>query len=368
MTNAIGNEDLAYLFEDNTFSPKRAKTRKVDTKLSELYNSIEINVPLKGNVVPAVYVGRTTDQYLFEVSGYKDFIRIDIRGNEEKYLKNSEIGDVIDVLIEDILDKNFMIKGSIANLYETRAHANLKSLEEGESVRAHVKSMNPAGYDVDLFHGGVTLPGFMPNTLAGINKLFDPNSIVGDTFEVAIESYAEQEGTYIVSRRKFLQSLIPEAIKELENGKVYTGHVTGTAPFGVFVEFENCLTGMIHKANVHPEWQEKLNEIKPGFEIDFYIKEIVKDSKGNPMRDKIILTQILRETIWDTIKNGQIVSGIVRDSKQFGTLVSLDDETMGLIHTSEMDKIGKKFTSGQQINVKVLSVDRSSRKIFLTVG
>jgi ribosomal protein S1 len=33
-----------------------------------------------------------------------------------------------------------------------------------------------------------------------------------------------------------------------------------------------------------------------------------------------------------------------------------------------MDKIGKKFTPGQQINVKVLSVDRSSRKIFLTVG
>jgi predicted RNA-binding protein with RPS1 domain len=76
----------------------------------------------------------------------------------------------------------------------------------------------------------------------------------------------------------------------------------------------------------------------------------------------------LRETLWDTIKNGQILKGIVRDTKQFGTLVSLDDETMGLIHTSEMDKIGKKFTSGQQINVKVLSVDRSSRKIFLTIG
>jgi len=125
---------------------------------------------------------------------------------------------------------------------------------------------------------------------------------------------------------------------------------------------------MIHKANVHPEWQEKLGEIKPGFQIDFYIKEIVKDPKGNPMRDKIILTQILRETLWDTIKNGQILKGVVRDTKQFGTLVSLDDETMGLIHTSEMDKIGKKFTPGQELNVKVLSVDRSSRKIFLTVG
>jgi small subunit ribosomal protein S1 len=240
----------------------------------------------------------------------------------------------------------------------------LKSLEEGESVTAYIKSLNPAGYDVDVYQGGVTLPGFMPNTLAGINKLFDPTSIVGETFEVAIESYAEQEGTYIVSRRKYLQSLIPEAIKELNYESVYNGHVTGTAPFGVFVEFNECLTGMIHKANVHPEWQDKLGDIKPGFEIEFYIKEVVRESK----HPKIILTQILRETLWDTIKNGQTLNGVVKDTKQFGTLINLDDETVGLIHTSEMEKLGKKFTSGQELKVKVLSVDRSSRKIFLTLG
>lgn len=368
MINKIGNEELDYLFEDNSFSPKNKNKRKVDAKLAALYDSIEINVPQKNSVVSAVYAGKTAEQFLFEVSGYKDFIRIDIRGNEEKYLKNAEVGDVVDVLIYDINDKNYMIKGSIANLYESRAHANLKSLEEGESVTAYIKSLNPAGYDVDVFHGGVTLPGFMPNTLAGINKLFDPTSIVGDTFEVAIESYAEQEGTYIVSRRKYLQSLIPEEIKTLDYSKVYTGNVTGTAPFGVFVEFNECLTGMIHKANVHPEWQEKLAEIKPGFEIDFYIKEVVKDAKGDPTRDKIILTQILRETLWDTIKNGQTLNGTVKDTKQFGTLVNLDDETVGLIHTSEMEKLNKKFNVGQDLNVKVLSVDRSSRKIFLTLA
>ena len=364
MINTIGNEELAYLFEDNTFSPKKNKNRKVDAKLAALYDSIEINVPEKGTVISASYVGKNDEQFMFEVSGYKDFIRIDNKGNEEKYLKNSEIGDIIDVLIYDINEKNYLIKGSVANLYESRAHANLKSLEEGESVTAYIKSLNPAGYDVEVYQGGVTLPGFMPNTLAGINKLVDPTSIVGETFEVAIESYAEQEGTYIVSRRKYLQSLIPEAIKELNYESVYNGHVTGTAPFGVFVEFNECLTGMIHKANVHPEWQDKLGDIKPGFEIEFYIKEIVRESK----HPKIILTQILRETLWDTIKNGQTLNGVVKDTKQFGTLINLDDETVGLIHTSEMEKLGKKFTSGQELKVKVLSVDRSSRKIFLTLG
>ena len=365
MNRTIGNEELAYLFEDDSYiANKRNKTVKKTSPeylaLEKLYGNFEVKLPEKGAVSPSVYVGHKGDQYLFEVAGYKDYVRVDDKPNEAKYLNNIEVGDVVDVIVAEVNEKNYLIRGSIATLYESRAHANLKSLNEGESVTVLVKALNPAGYEVEIYNGGVTLPGFMPNTLAGINKLVDPTSIVGITFEVMIESFSEQEGTYIVSRRKYLHSLIPVAIKELNQENVYNGHVTGTAPFGVFVEFNECLTGMIHKANVHPEWQDKLGDIKPGFEIEFYVKEIVKD--------KIILTQILRETLWDNIKNGQVLDGVVKDTKQFGTLINLDAETVGLIHTSEMDKLGKKFIPGQELKVKVLSVDRMSRKIFLTIG
>ncbi len=358
MIATIGNPELEFLFEEDSFK-KRNKTQK-EIEISKLYERTIASMPDKGEVISAVYSGKTSAHHVFSVRGYKDDIRIDDRLSESKYLRDVEIGDVVDVLVVNVDHDNFFIKGSIATLYETRAHQTLKSLTEGESVKAHIKSINPAGYDVEIKNGGVTLPGFMPNTLAGINKLYDINSIVGQTFEVMIESYAEQEGTYIVSRRKYLQSLIPQAIKELNYDLTYKGHVTGTTPFGVFVEFNECLTGMIHKANVNPEWQERLPEIKPGFEIEFYIKEIIKD--------KIILTQILRETLWDNIKNGQVINGTVKDVKQFGTLVNLDDETVGLIHTSEMEKLKARFQSEQEIKVKVLSVDRASRKIFLTLA
>lgn len=358
MTQTIGNPELEFLFEEDSFRTKKKSQKEVE--LSKLYESTFVEMPQVGQIVNATFAGETKNSIIFTKPGYKDDIRVDNRLSEAKYLKNSQVGDTVDVLIVDINHDNFYIKGSISTLYENRAHQTLKSLKEGESVVAHIKSLNPAGYDVELTHGGVTLPGFMPNTLAGINKLYDPNSIVGSTFEVMIESYAEQEGTYIVSRRKYLQTLIPKAIKELNFELTYRGHVTGTTPFGVFVEFNECLTGMIHKANVHPDWQERLNDIKPGFEIEFYIKEIV--------REKIILTQILRETLWDNIKNGQTLKGVVKDVKQFGTLVSLDDETVGLIHTSEMEKLKMRFQPEQEVKVKVLSVDRASRKIFLTVG
>jgi len=358
----IGNEDLMDVFENDQFTSKgtRNKNTKEYQDMLKLYNLEDISIPEEGQVVSAKYTGMSAGQFVFSVRGYKDDVRVDDKVGESKYFKNLNLNDMIDVLITEVNQDAFMIKGSVASLYESRAHAKLKALVEGESVMVTVKSLNPAGYDVELNHGGVTLPGFMPNTLAGINKLHDPNSIVGQTFNVMIESYAQNEGTYIVSRRKYLQTLIPDAVKELEYNTIYTGHVTGTTPFGVFVEFNECLTGMIHKANVNPEWAEKLTSISPGFQIDFYIKEVIKD--------KIILTQILRETLWDNIKNGQIIEGTVKDTKAFGTLVNLDDETVGLIHTSEMEKLGKRFSQGQDIKVKVLSVDRMSRKIFLTLG
>lgn len=358
MIQTIGNPDLEFLFEEDSFKKKNRSQKEIE--LSKLYESTFVEMPKVGQIVPAKWSGENKLNFVFSVPGYKDDVRIDNRLSESKYLKNSQIGDVIDVLIVDVDHDDFYIKGSISTLYENRAHQTLKSLDEGQSVTAHIKSLNPAGYDVELSKGGVTLPGFMPNTLAGINKLYDPTSIIGQTFEVMIESYAEQEGTYIVSRRKYLQTLIPQAIKELNYDISYRGHVTGTTPFGVFVEFNECLTGMIHKANVHPDWQDRLVDIKPGFEIEFYIKEIVKE--------KIILTQILRETLWDNIKNGQTLKGIVKDVKQFGTLVNLDDETVGLIHTSEMEKLKTRFQPEQELKVKVLSVDRASRKIFLTLA
>jgi small subunit ribosomal protein S1 len=357
-TTFIANPELSWVF-DQDYTNKGVK-KITDEEFEKIFKIKEAKIPKVGEVIPSIFKGKLAGMNIFSVDGFKDSIYVESRISEEKYLTDSNIGDVIDVLITDIDQNQFFIKGSICELYESRAHQNLMNIEEGQSVTALIKSVNPAGYDVNLYHGGVTLPAFMPNTLAGINKLYDVNSIVGQKIEVMIESYSQQEGTYIVSRRKYLQTLIPAAIKSLKQGEVYDGNVTGTTQFGVFVEFNECLTGMIHKANIDPDWQDRLVDIKPGTPIQFYVKEIIKD--------KIILTQILRETLWDNIKNGQTLDGQVKDVKPFGTLVKLDDETIGLIHTSEMEKLGKKFTSGQEIKVKVLSVDRMSRKIFLTLS
>jgi ribosomal protein S1 len=327
-------------------------------KLQSLYDEYDVKTPVVGELANVVYVGISQGYFNFD-GGFKDFVRIEDKPSEASYLKNTNVGDILDVLITEVDNDNFFIKASFVELYEGIARQNLISLEEGSAVVCYVKEMTPAGYSVDIQFEGVVLPGFMPNTLAGINKLYNPESIIGQTFDVMIESYSRDEGTYIVSRRKYLQSLVPQEIKKLEHGKIYVGHVTGTTDFGVFVEFNGCLTGMVHKTNMNPELGISISQITPGLTIEFFIKEII--------RDKIILTQILRETLWDTIKVGQTIPAKVKDIKPFGALVILDDETNGLIHTSELDKSNQKLSSGQDVKVKVIAVDRASRKIFLSL-
>lgn len=359
--NLNSNEDFWNELEIQE-SKRKNKNRKISSSKSDqeffnMVNSLKIEPMLEGKIVNAQYTGLKNGYHIFSYPGMKDDIYVESRPIENKYLKNANFGESLDVLISSIDDVSFFVKGSISQLYESQAHDELINLDDA-IVEIDVKSVNPAGYDVDVFYNGITLSGFMPNTLAGINKLHDPESIVGQKIMAMVENYSEQEGTYIVSRRKYLQTLIPSAMEELVEGSLYRGHVTGTTPFGVFVEFNECLTGMIHKANIVETHREKLSEIAPGTIIEFYLKEVVKN--------KIILTQIMRESLWDNIRVGEVLKGKVKDTKNFGTLVFLDEDTMGLIHTSELEKINKKFTQGQEVNVKILAIDRQNRKIFLT--
>jgi ribosomal protein S1 len=151
----------------------------------------------------------------------------------------------------------------------------------------------------------------------------------------------------------------------LRTNTVYSGIVTGTTEKGIYVEFMGFLTGMIHVSNVDPEWQNRLHEIPAGYEIEFYVENITSSNKIN-------LTQILRETLWDTIKINQVINAQVKSIKSQGILCKLgdnnNDNIMGMIHTSELEKSNKTFNIGDTLMVKAIKIDREDRKIFLSIA
>lgn len=338
---------LDTVFEDNLiFNKKGYKDRKLtkeELELNELYNSIEINSPEVGSVVNLKYVGKTADgdTYLFD-GNYKDYIRVDAKGQEKTVMSNISVGENIDVLITSIGSKDNMFKGSVSSIHI-------------KHVIGHVIESNPAGYTVDIVYQGNKMKCFMPNYLAGINKISDPKSLVGQKLEVILENYDFKRRSGVVSRRKYLETLIEDEIKTIEVGSEYTGSITDKTDYGVFVEFKQSLTGMIHKSNLSPD--TKLSDLKPGDDINFFVREIIDN--------KIILTQTLKETAWDTIQEGQVYQGRVLSSKKVGFLVALDDSTTGMIRHIDLEESNMSVTEGETVNVEVVAFNKKARIITL---
>jgi small subunit ribosomal protein S1 len=235
------------------------------------------------------------------------------------------------------------------------------------------KSVGFNGKITELINGGywVDLAGikcFMPGSLAGLNKLWNFESLVGETLIVMPVSYSYEKNTIIVSHREYLNTLIPRAVEELnENIKdQYEGLVTGTTKFGVFAEFNTCLTGLIPNTELDEETLERFNrnEIKPGDTITFWAKEIISDKK-------IILTQKgPKEDIWDSVseryKPMMITTGVVTKVAKYGAFVELEKGISGLIHKTKLKDTS--LDRGDKVNIRIQAVNSSERKITMTLA
>lgn len=143
---------------------------------------------------------------------------------------------------------------------------------------ATILSTNKGGFVVDIMN---TIKAFMPGSMAAANRVTDFESMVGTKFEVMVESWDPNYG-FVVSRKKYLRRMLPTKINALheilekDKDTVFTGHVTGTTPFGVFVELDEFITGMLHKTLVRDETREAMREntILPGTEVKVYVHKI----------------------------------------------------------------------------------------------
>lgn len=335
----------------------------LSSKVSQYESSRSIDQISKNSIISGK-VTMISERYVTIDINNKDNIVIERRGVEEKICKQLSVGQIVDVLITDITDKPYQIKGSLAEIIKLKANNTMiESYKNNLVIDATVNEMIPAGYLMSVNVDGITIDAFMPNTLADANKLYDPTSIIGKNVKVMLETLQQDKGIYVVSRKKYLQSLIPEKIKELRNApkdKIYVGRVTGTKDFGIFMQFNDCLTGMIHKANLQKEYQDMIGDFKPGDKIEFFVKDIIKGGS------QIILTQKLDDSLWDNIRVGDVIDGKILTVKPFGALVSLDYETNGLIQTSFLSKYNKSLKKDDNISVLVIKIMRDERKIFLT--
>ncbi len=271
-------------------------------------------------------------------------------------------------MITGISDKKtFNYTGSVAKMNDIKSYSFfVNAYNENTPLFGKPIEMNSTGYTIEVNVNDTITYLFMPHLVADVNKLFNPESLLNTEIEFIVDILNKDSHTLIANRKKFLETLIPNAIKELVKGSQYTGTITGSTDFAVFIQFNTCLTGMIHKSNLAKSTLDRLADIKPGEQIDFYVKDILKNHK-DISKSKLFLSEELKTTIWDTIKPDQTFTGTVSSIKDFGLMIQLDYETKGLLHKSHLKNLSD-YKLGDSVNVLVTAVNKNNRQITLTLG
>ena len=149
----------------------------------------------------------------------------------------------------------------------------------------YVKVINlvKGGY-LALYKGKIKC--FLPGSHAAANVIRDFNEFLNKEIPVMIENFDSANDLFIVSYKKYIKQTLPQRVQELKVGEKYTGILTNDPyEFGMFVEFQNYFTGLIHKTEF-ADYVSFAKGYKSGDEIEFFIKEITM-KKGEP---RIILT------------------------------------------------------------------------------
>lgn len=331
----------------------------------EIPKQIKIGTQITGTLVSK------TEKYAFVDFHGKNMVRISNSGIEKAIIETLEIGTKVSVLITEVTDRmrdGFTLSGSLAEYQTQEILEFLQSAYEDKKVlTGRPVDMNHAGYNVIVNINDVNIMLFMPHLLTDVNKLVDSKSVLDTDVEFMLE-YVKKEGnaSYIASRKKYLETLIPDEMGKLVRGGVYDGIVTGKTDFAVFVQFNGVLTGMIHKTNLLPEVLELMNDIKPGYPIQFYVKDVVINHK-DVKKNRVFLTQVERESLWDSISTGHKMAGKVVAVKDFGLMISLDFETKGLLHKSVLDRGLTEYKIGEMLDIRVTNVNKNNRQITLAL-
>jgi ribosomal protein S1 len=306
---------------------------------------------------------------------------------EKEYLKliNSTVEQFIEALESDssdiIMPTHVMtikygneMEGTLmgAHIYALK-ETLYKEIKDSKTIyNAHVLERNKGGFLVNV-NG---LKGFLPGSLAAANRILDFDLYLNTNINVMVEDYLAESDMFIFSNKKFIKTMLPIEIQKLNKVDKYKGTVTGTSKFGIFVEFNTILTGLIHTSEMNKENVEefKKGKWKPGTEIEFWIKEITNDNR-------IILTFVDQNAMNQKYENlatydsemeqtGQkpIYLGHVVSVKPNVVLVKIEEDIIGAL----AEKDFKKFKTSplkvsDEMRVKIERIDVDKRRMTLNM-
>ena len=331
---------------------------EIVTKSETVEVELEPNTRVKG-VVTKIH----NDNVFFKLNGQFEGVAT------LHHFKNPPAeGDLVEVIVRGVNKEDGLYELAVPGA--AVGVADWDDITEGGVVDARVTGSNTGGLEVMVN----SIRGFIPASQISRYRVDDFSEYVNQKFPCVVVEVNPDKRKLVLSRRAILERENEEArkelLKELEAGQVRDGTVTKLMDFGAFVDLGG-VEGLVHISKLSWSRVKHPSEVvKDGEKVSVKVDKI--DLDANRISLSLRDTQ---EHPWNTVKDqfsaNDIVKGTVTRIADFGAFVKIAPGVEGLVHISELAyqrvaRVSSVVNEGQEIEVKILSIDPESQKISLS--
>jgi small subunit ribosomal protein S1 len=261
-------------------------------------------------------------------------------------------------------------------LLEEELHAKraqlMETLSEGQVVHGHVKNVTEYGAFVDL--GGID--GLLHLTDLSWGRVKHPSDVVKPEQEVDViilKFDKEKQRVSLGMKQLMADPWLGAAEKYPAGGKV-KGKIVGVVDYGVFVELEQGIEGLVHVSEM--SWNKKIQHPSKVAKVGDEVDVVVLDIKPSDRRVSLGIKQAQPDPwllIAEKYPVGMVVTGKVRNIAEFGAFIEIEDGFDGLVHVSDVswtERIKNPhevFKKGEDVTAKVLKIDPENRRVSLGI-
>ena len=304
------------------------------------------------------------DNVFFELPGRNQGV-VSIR----QFAELPEPGAVLDVLVIRFNAEDGLYELSLPDA--AVQIGDWSQVAQGMVVEAVVTGHNKGGLEVEVSR----LKGFIPISQVALHRVEQLDEYVGQKFPCVVTEANSDRRNLVLSRRAMLEREQAEAkkklLEELAPGQVREGIVRSLRDFGAFVDLGG-VDGLLHVSQI--SW-DRIKHPSDVLHVGQKVK--VKIEKIDPESRKIGLTlRDSAENPWANVATKypvtSRVTGTVSKLTDFGAFVRLEAGVEGLIHISELAhqrvfRASDVVSEGQEVEVKVVSVDPEAQRIGLSL-
>ena len=261
-------------------------------------------------------------------------------------------------------------------LLEEELHAKraslMETLSEGQIVHGHVKNVTEYGAFVDL--GGID--GLLHLTDMSWGRVKHPSDVVkpDQELDVIILKFDKEKQRVSLGLKQLMADPWVGAAEKYPAGGKVKGKVVGIVDYGVFVELEQGIEGLVHVSEM--SWNKKIQHPSKVAKVGDEVDVVVLDIKPSDRRVSLGIKQAQPDPwllIAEKYPVGTVVTGKVRNIAEFGAFIEIEDGFDGLVHVSDVswtERIKNPhevFKKGEDVTAKVLKIDPENRRVSLGI-